>query len=378
MERKVVVVAPTYNEEKNIAAFIEAVLRYPVRLVIADSHSHDQTPAMIKKYPTVVYLDVVKRGLGLGLKEGINYAFNRLGADAVITMEADLSSDMAKLPEFLSGLKKYDLVIGSRYAPGGGVRNWSWWRKILSRSANALLRLLSGAWEIHEFTNLYRGFNRKVWEKVKEPLAVHQGWLFVPAFIFEALPYSFPTKEVPFVFVDRPGGESKMNTVSYTFALLNYALRFRLKKSAAFFKFLVVGGLGFIINTAVLVAGVGLGMTPANAGILGAELAIISNFFWNNLWTFSDRKLTSWTKIPGKFITFNFLSFGSALIQYAFLKAGELIFGLARYKGPIVEMPLVRLVSWYMIFYVAGVGVGLIWNYFMYSRVIWRKKSVSG
>lgn len=166
-----------------------------------------------------------------------------------------------------------------------------------------------------------------------------------------------------------------MSTLSYTKNLLHYALRYRLRKSASFFKFLAVGGTGFVINTTILLIGVNLGMTPAGAGAMGAEFAIISNFTLNNFWTFSDRKLTSGKEIFYKFVQFNFLSLGSVVIQYTMLKIGELIFGLARYKGPIIDMPLVKIVSWYMIFYLTGVAIGLVWNYIMYSKVIWKKKN---
>ncbi len=161
---------------------------------------------------------------------------------------------------------------------------------------------------------------------------------------------------------------------------------------ASFFKFLVVGTLGFIINTVVLVFGVRIGMLPSLSGPLGAELAIISNFILNNFWTFSDKAITSWNVIPGKFIQFNVLSFGSVIIQFVFLKIGERIFGLERFKEPLLEMvpalgqlPLVKQVvgisfvqkltpklSVYMIFYMMGVGVGLVVNYTIYSQIIWK------
>ena len=397
MERKVVVVAPTFNEAENIAAFIEAVSKYPVKILVSDSHSTDGTAKIVRKYKDVCYLDVRKRGLGLGLSEGTNYAFSQLKADVVITMEADLSNDISMLPEFIKLANKYDFVIGSRYAAGGGIKNWSWWRRLLSLCANNVLRVLSGALNIHEFTNLYRAFNKKVWEDIKDRVSIHTDWLFVPAFAFEALSGKYKVIELPYTFFDRFGGRSKMNTVSYTKNLLKYAVVFRLQKSASFFKFLVVGGLGFVINTIVLIVGVNMGMIPANAGVLGAEIAIISNFILNNFWTFHDRKLkldlitplrrlglesllSSWSEVFQvlyfifKFIQFNVLSFGSALIQFLFLKAGEIIFGLTRYKAPILDISFVKIVSWYMIFYICGVSVGLVWNYLMYSRIIWKKK----
>lgn len=168
----------------------------------------------------------------------------------------------------------------------------------------------------------------------------------------------------------------------------------------SFLKFLVVGTIGFVINTSVLIFGVRLGFKPSIAGPVGAELAIVSNFIFNNIWTFSDKTITSWSLIPWKFLQFNVLSLGSVVIQFIFLKIGELIFGLEEYKVPVLQSPkfmklpfigrilrcfrdkiinkifffqrLANKFSAYLIFYVVGVSVGLIWNFVMYSQVIWR------
>ncbi len=384
MERKIVVVAPTFNEEENIGGFITAVLEqhkklpgYDLCVLISDSHSPDRTGEIVQKIAAgnkkVIYLDVQKRGLGLGLSRGLDYAVDKLGADLLVTMEADLSNDPKQLPEFIRKLETADLVIGSRYSSGGKITNWSWWRKALSLGANLALRLIAWAPNIHEFTNLYRAFKKEVWRDLRRKVSVHVDWLFVPAFLFEALETNLRVAEQPIVYFDRFGGRSKMHTLSYAKNLLHYALRYRIKKSASFFKFLVVGTMGFIINTVILVLGVQAGLSPSASGPLGAELAILSNFLWNNLWTFSDRKLTSWNQIPVKFIQFNVLSFGSVVIQYIFLKAGEIIFGMTRFKMTVVDLPVIRLITWYFIFYCAGVGVGLIWNFVMYSKVIWKK-----
>jgi len=144
-----------------------------------------------------------------------------------------------------------------------------------------------------------------------------------------------------------------------------------------FLKFVVVGTIGFIINTTGLLVGVRFGMRPSLAGPAGAEAAIISNFILNNFWTFSDRSITSWTQIPGKFLAFNVLSLGSVIIQFIFLRVGEAIFGLEGFKKPILKnLPISEKItdkiSAYMIFYVAGVGVGLIVNYVIYSQIIWK------
>lgn len=371
MERKVVIVVPTFNEQDNIESFFRSVLQNDVEILVVDSQSKDDTISLVKKATRQnkkIHLLMTKEPgpgkLGLGLSEGINFAFKKLHADVVVTMEADLSNDPSQIGSFLKKAKRADLVVGSRYISGGKIVNWSWWRKLLSRGANIILMLLVGTTRLHEFTNLYRAFNQKTWAAIANEVSIHTGWLFVPAFVFVALEKKLLIVEQPIIYYDRYGGRSKMNTLSYTKNLLRYALRSRWQKSASFLKFLIVGGLGFAINTVALLIGVRLELTPANAGVAGAELAIISNFTFNNLWTFSDRKLSSWQEIPGKFIQFNLLSLGSVVIQYLSLRVGEFIFGLTRYKSS----------GWYLLFYIAGVGLGLIWNYFMYSRVIWKKK----
>lgn len=166
-----------------------------------------------------------------------------------------------------------------------------------------------------------------------------------------------------------------------------------------FLKFLVVGTTGFIINTTILVFGVRRGLKPSIAGPLGAEIAITSNFFLNNFWTFSDKSITSWDLLPIKFLTFNVLSFSSVVIQFLFLKTGEKIFGLKEFKEPFIEASYVKRIAilkplrdllisltqkfdvlnlvnkkltTYMIFYMAGVGVGLVVNFIIYSQIIWK------
>lgn len=151
-------------------------------------------------------------------------------------------------------------------------------------------------------------------------------------------------------------------------------------------RFGVVGTIGFIINTVALLFGVRVGIRPSFAGPLGAELAIVSNFTLNNLWTFSDRSLT-WSAIPLKFIQFNILSLGSTVIQFTFLRVGEMIFGLTQFKEPFIKyklvknlpgvalaskLPVVSTISLYFIIYMFAVGVGMVVNYVIYSQIIWK------
>lgn len=239
--KKLVVVAPTFNEAENIEAFITNVLAQQIRIpdhkleiLISDSHSKDKTPEIVKQMArrnnAVHYLDVKKRGLGLGLIKGLDFAASRLAANYLITMEADLSNDPNQIPEFVKKLEKCDLVIGSRYANGGKIVNWSLWRKAFSLGANFLLKILAWTDKTSEFTNLYRAFTKEHWLKIKPEIENYFDWIFVPAFAFESLDKGIKISELPIVYYDRFGGRSKMHTMSYTKNLLRYALKFRLQK----------------------------------------------------------------------------------------------------------------------------------------------------
>lgn len=233
MEKKIVVVAPTYNEEANIGSFIASVLAQDVEILISDSHSNDGTAEIVKEMASkdkrVCYLDIKERGLGLGLSKGLDYAVDKLKADILITMEADLSCDPKQISDFVKKLDKTDVVIGSRYVKGGKITNWTWWRKCFSLGANLILKLL--AWtKVSEFTNLYRAFTKEVWLDLKPKIGMHLDWIFVPAFAFEVLHSKFKVKELPIVYFDRYGGRSKMKTLSYTRNLLRYAFRYRINK----------------------------------------------------------------------------------------------------------------------------------------------------
>lgn len=234
MERKIVVVAPTYNEEANIGSFIASVLAENIEVLISDSHSKDGTAEIVNELASsnkkVHYLDVKGRGIGLGLIKGIDYAVEKLKADVIITMEADLSNDPKQIPQFIAKMSKNDIVLGSRYIKGGKITNWTWWRRAFSLGANIILLLLAWTNKTHEFTNLYRAFTKEVWLDLSPKINKYNGWLFVPAFTFEALDAKLKIAEIPIIYFDRQGGKSKMRTLSYTKNLLNYALKYRFNK----------------------------------------------------------------------------------------------------------------------------------------------------
>lgn len=369
--KKAVIVLPTYNESENIEDMITLILAeqakvkdWEINVLVSDSNSPDGTAGIVSKIiktgKKVSLLNVKERGIGIGLVLGYKHAVNQMGADAVIQMDADMQHDPKEIPNFLKAIDEgHDFVQGSRFITGG-KNELEWYRRFFSRSANIVSRYLLGIKKVHEFTTSYRAFTKNLFLKINLDDIPWQGTSFVfqPAFLYAAYRAKAKITEIPIVFVDRSRGISKMQIIRYIMDLLVFGVRTRIKYHSQMIKFGMVGTTGFIINTLGLEIFVKLGFHPATSGAFGAELAIISNFILNNFWTFNERKIHP-KNIPLKFIQFNTTSFGAIVIQWLSIWTGVFFFGL----------------SFYRIAYIIGVGIGMFWNYTMYSRVIWSKKT---
>ncbi len=367
--RKVVILLPTYNEKEIIETTIGEVIKYISKItdfnicvLIVDSVSPDGTGKIVeeisKKDNRVELLSVKERGLGLGLVKGYEYAFNKLGAEIVLQMDADLQHNPADIPKLLAPFNKdYDFVQGSRFIKGGG-NNLEPHRRFLSWAANLTARILFGALGIHEFTTSFRAFRKRVWQKIDFSRVPHRGksFIFQPAFLQAVLQQNIKIIEVPIIFTDRRKGYSKMDMVQYSYELLRYGLKIRTKMHAKFIKFCIVGTSGALIQSIIY----GLFkeiIHPSGAIMIGAELAIINGFIWNNRWTYRDRQIIG--NKMGKFIQYNVGSLGSLVIQGATVGIGIAMFGRS------------QLTDWF--FACLGIGIGLIWNFVFYSKVVWKK-----
>jgi dolichol-phosphate mannosyltransferase len=277
-------------------------------------------------------------------------------------MDADLSHDPEVVPQLLHAIDKgADFAVGSRYIPGGSIpSNWGLHRKIFSICANAIVRFGLGRPEVHDWTGGFRAYRSQFAKKLYSEMERFNGYLFQIAFLHKSIGLGAKVKEVPIHFSDRKYGKSKIVPTEYIFNIFLYVFTVRKNEilHGSFGKFLVVGTIGFIINTVLLEVFVRLKFDPSVASALGAEVAIISNFILNNSWTFNTRKIEGNTKTFLKFLQFNTTSLGAICIQAGSVWIGTRMFGLQTYR------------LWYLV----GVAIGLVWNYFMYSKVIWKKK----
>lgn len=371
--KKAVVVLPTYNEKENIEDVIDLILvqqkkinNWELYVLVSDSNSPDNTQEVVKSIkkiePHVDLLNVVQRGIGVGLLKGYEYAKNKMHADAIIQMDADMQHDAKEIPNFLREIDKgYNFVQGSRFIPGG-KNELEWYRKFFSWSANWFSRILLGVYKVHEFTTSYRAFTTELLSKINLEDIPWQGksFVFQPAFLYAVHRAGAKIKEIPIIFVDRTRGLSKMQILKYIKDLMFFGIKMRIKDSIVFIKFAIVGTIGFTINTIGLEWLVAMSFHPALAAVTGAEMAIVSNFTLNNFWTFKHQKITR-DRLLLKFLQFNLTSVGAVLVQGVSVYTGTLLFGLNSYR----------------IFYIIGIIIGLFWNYTMYSKVIWRKKHLT-
>lgn len=372
----VVIVIPTYNEEGNIERLIEIleneifpkIKNHKMHILVADDSSPDGTAEIVRKYMkkhSNIDLSIGKKeGLGAAYLRGMTYAVEKMNADVMFEMDADLFHDPAKIPEFLQKIDEgYDFVVGTRYSQGGSIpSDWGIHRKIMSVYGNLFIRFLFGVKGIHDWTGGYRAIKKEVFLAEKSKLDKFTGYTFQVGFLYNAVTDGYKVAEVPFIAKDRTRGKSKIPGIETIIKTLIFVISVRIIKGS-FGKFLVVGGIGFFLQLIVyriLISTTDLPLGAANQ--LSAQLAIFSNYNLNNLWTFRHEKSKSasnyFVKMLGFFLTSNT---GVLFIQSGLIQLGEVMFGR--------EFPLPY------VYFVLATGVLLIYNFTMYRFVIWRKKS---
>jgi glycosyltransferase involved in cell wall biosynthesis len=210
-----VVVVPTYNERATMATVTHRLLRAaPVDLLVVDDASPDGTGAIADGLAASdarvhVLHRTAKRGLGSAYLAGFAWALER-GYDAVGEMDADLSHDPGDVPRLLDALRGSDMVIGSRYVPGGAVHAWPLSRVLLSRGGNAYVRLLTGI-PVADATAGFRLYRRSLLEALDLGAVRAEGYAFQLDMALRAWRAGLRIVEVPITFTERTDGTSKMS-----------------------------------------------------------------------------------------------------------------------------------------------------------------------
>ena len=212
-------ILPTYNEAENIEPLVRAVLPqfasagHEHTVLIVDDNSPDGTGAiadrLVEELAEVRVLHrPQKQGLGRAYLAGFSVALAE-GADLILEMDSDFSHDPADLPRLLAATGAADLVLGSRYVPGGGVEDWGIVRRLLSRGGSAYARLLLGV-PVRDLTGGFKCFHRRVLETIDLEGVHADGYGFQIELTYLAVQAGFTVTEVPITFRERRVGRSKM------------------------------------------------------------------------------------------------------------------------------------------------------------------------
>jgi dolichol-phosphate mannosyltransferase len=215
--REAWVILPTYNEAENLERIVNAVLeqlRDSDRVLVVDDNSPDGTGEIAdrladSKESVSVLHRPRKEGLGPAYLAGFHVALDA-GAQRIVEMDADFSHDPAYLPKLIGAAEHYDLVIGSRYVPGGGVTEWGPVRKFISRGGSSYARVALGL-PIRDLTGGFKCFRREVLETINLDTIQARGYAFQVETTYRAIRAGFRVVEIPIVFRDRAEGTSKMS-----------------------------------------------------------------------------------------------------------------------------------------------------------------------
>ena len=210
------VVIPTYNERDNLPIVLARLLALPdVRVLVVDDASPDGTGAIADAAAansggrvTVIHR-AGARGLGRSYIDGMRRALD-LGATHVCQMDADLSHDPADVPRLIAATADADMVIGSRYVPGGSIENWPLRRVVLSAFANRYVRAIAGL-RINDCTSGFRCWRREALARLPLDRITSDGYAFLVELAWDAVAAGCRVAEVPITFVERRQGASKLS-----------------------------------------------------------------------------------------------------------------------------------------------------------------------
>ncbi len=220
------VVVPTYNEVENLPLLAERIMALEgFHLLVVDDNSPDGTGELAEelryRYPGRMQLlrRPGKRGLGTAYLEGFRVALG-LRHSNLFQMDADFSHDPADLPRMLAELRRgADLVIGSRYAPGGGTAGWPRWRLAMSRGGSLYARLVLGL-PIRDLTGGFRGWRRQALLDLDLEAVRSEGYAFQIEMAYRCARRGKRVAEIPIQFSERRSGVSKMSTAIFMEAVV--------------------------------------------------------------------------------------------------------------------------------------------------------------
>jgi dolichol-phosphate mannosyltransferase len=362
------VIIPTFNEEanvRNIVMAVDAVFRERSlhgQILVVDDNSSDATISIVHELKRQKEnVDILVRTEDHGLSQSVADGFVHAASDVFVVIDADFSHPPVLIPRMYDEIRKgTDIVIGSRYMEGGGIKKWPLKRRLISIGATFLGRLL-----FPDITDPVSGFFAVRKSVVEKAPLKPRGYKI----LLEVLGKGSWEKdrEIPFEFVDREIGSSKLKVKT----IIDYALQvtditlysFSHHHSAAWrewkrvFKFGIVGISGIVVNVGMLRLLLTAGISDYIALFFAIVISILNNFIWNDIWTFKDSARREETSVWQRLRLFYTVAAGGAVINYG---VALLLSGITG-----ISIEITNLI---------GIFIGFVWNFLMNRRFTWGRK----
>ena len=217
---RIALVIPTFNERENVEILIPRIFLLGVRdlqMLVVDDNSSDGTgealETLSRRYPIQVINRPEKQGLGTAYTMAFKTLLQRSTRerpDYIIQMDADMSHDQNVIPTMLEQIENHDIILGSRYIPGGRIENWESSRRFLSKAGNLYARIILGV-PYRDITSGFKCYRRQVLENIDLDSLNSVGYNFQIETIYKAHKKGFRISEIPITFTERRVGVSKMN-----------------------------------------------------------------------------------------------------------------------------------------------------------------------
>jgi dolichol-phosphate mannosyltransferase len=357
-------IVPTYNERENIVPLVERIhkslFNYNYELIVVDDNSPDGTSELAKslssQYPVSVLVRTTERGLASAVVAG----FNQAKGDVLGVIDADLQHPPEFIPDLLNAIRGgADVAIASRYVPGGGIEGWTLKRKIISKGAKLPANLLlSSARKIKDPLSGFFLFKKKV---IDGAVLSPTGYKILLEVL--ARGNASHVVEVPYTFKERERGKSNL-TAKEQINYLKHLYRLAWDEGGIkrFLKFCVVGASGAGVNLGFLALFVEVaGLNKIVAQIPSYEISILTNFAFNEFWTFSDRRTPGLGPFLMRALKFNLVSLVGWGINLA-------VYALALKVAGIN----------YIVSQVIAIAVAMMWNFFSNVAWTWKTKPEKG
>ena len=361
------VIIPTFNEAGNIGSIIPEINDISrkngilTEILVVDDSSRDGTPEIVQHLrSSMENVVLVRRTTDPGLSASVIEGFSLASAGIILVMDADYSHPVAMIPEmYRKVLEGYDVVIGSRYMKGGGISNWPFRRRVISRGATSLGKVLFPA-----ISDPVSGFFAVRKAVVEGAPLTPRGYKI----LLEVLGKGNWQREaeLPYIFTDRTTGESKLAVstmaafIVHIIEILYFSLFHRnnaaWKEIQKLIRYGFVGLSGSLENILILYTLTDIvGIFYMLSSALAIELSTINNFILNDVWTFREDHRHQFTNRWHRFISYHIVSLGGMAVNMAVL------FILTEFGG-----------LWYIFSNIVGIMVAFGWNFLVNRKTTWR------